>query len=265
MKKTKPKLDPKDIRRFLDDGERKADTKGTNLLRVLSDAVQYGRRATERKATSLEVEAWWQRLYLVLTEIERDHRKLLVFASEMLQSAPDHGGLRFTVEHAEPVIADHDRLRAALSDGELLLIDFRRHSASHVSVDAYRIGLGDGRLVDGSKVTVLGGQFLTVAEKDALLDGVRSNLGDDNEGAARAIAERVLPVLEDLRTHAEPLHTARKWKDSKVHVIEDGDGTWTEIAKAAGVALDDLLTANGHPQPDAAPAVGKIITIPGGS
>lgn len=262
-KAKKPPISPKDLRRLVEDGGRKGDLKSFGVLRVLSEAITYGRHVAIGKASVLEVEAFWQRLYLVLTEIETGHRALAANVARNHQSAPTHRGVAWMSEKAKPVIVVHDDLRSTLTDPELVLIDFRRHAASHVSVDAYRMHLKNGALIDGSKMTILGGRQLTVKEKDDLLEEARGALGDDYLGAAQGLAIRSVPILESLLDSARPLHSPIEWKYNRVHVVEDGDGNWLNIAGAAVVDLQELLTANGDPEATSEPTSGTIIIIPG--
>lgn len=124
MKKAEPKLAPNDIFASSTTRERKARVKGTNVLRVL--CALGGRRIPPASGGAEgHVSRGRGLAATAVPRVDGDRTrprkaaKLLAFASEMIRSAPDHRGLRSTLEHAEPVVADHDRLlRARNGQGE---------------------------------------------------------------------------------------------------------------------------------------------------
>lgn len=165
MAKPKKPLSAKDLRRWFDDANSKADLRSRRVLQVLGEAIKFGRAILEGSASELEVQAFFQRMYLVVTEIEDVNRRL----SEKSDELGAEGGLWDCAKHA---VVAHNALRNLLSDAQLVLIEYRRHETSHIAVDAYRLSVNADGISEDRDVRALR-RKLKVPEIDALLAEAR--------------------------------------------------------------------------------------------
>ena len=254
-KTPKQPLTPANLRRLLEDGEHKAELKGEGVVRVLSEALKHGDAVIAGGANDLEVEAVFKRLYLVFTEIEAYHRAC---AADPIDGLADAKMAQLVTRMGKNVMRVHDAMRKVLTISDLVLIDLRRHAACHVSVDGNQIRLVGEAVLDRRQFPILGGLVLTVEQQDEHLGKARS---------IDEIAKRVRKGLALLLVVSLPLHTpVHGWSNNKVHVVEEGDGTWQDIAVAARVDLAVLLDLNagddGPPGADAVPRPGAMILVP---
>lgn len=252
---SKQPLTPANLRRLLEDGEHKVELKGKGVVRVLSEALKYGDAVIAGGANDLEVEAVFKRLYLIFTEVEAYHRER---AAEPIAGLADATMAQLVTKIGKNAMRVHDALRKVLTASDLVLIDLRRHAACHVSVDGNQIRLVGQAVHDRRQFPILGGQVLTVEQQD-------EHLG--KAGSIEEIAKRVRRVLALLLVVALPLHTPlHGWSNNKVHVVEEHDGTWQDIAVAARVDLGVLLELNagddGPPGANAVPRLGTMILVP---
>lgn len=247
MAKPKKPLSAKDVRRWFDDANRKADLRSRQVLQVLGDAIKFGSAILEGSASELEVEAFFQRMHLVVTEVEDLHRSL----AEKSDLGAE-GGIWDCAKHA---VVAHSALRNLLSDAQLVLIHYRRHASSHIAVDAYRLHVTADGISEERLITTLR-RKLKVPEMDALL---AEAMKDPKPQVA--IARRSVTILKALLAISAPLYTPRTFKYD-AHVVGDDDGTWSQLATKLGVPLEGLLSANDNPAPGERPRPASIVLFP---
>lgn len=244
----KPRLSPQDLVRYLNDSAAKSDS-SARTHEVLTDVVAHSSAILAGADDKLRVGAFFEDLYVVLTEVEAMHRN-------MLKTCTSVGASATLTEWVRNTVTAHDALRNTLSDSDLLWIEAKRHAKAHLRVDAHRIQLNDRGLVDSRRVAILHSRVVTIAEQDRLLAVAGGDAGTLNRIASRA---RVL--VDALAAVSAPLRTPRDFDVERLAVVTTARGTWGGLARFLCVDEAALLAANRKSANDEVGA-GTIVLIP---
>jgi len=199
-------LSPEDRDKFVQDCCKQARIHVTQELQWVQDLDDVTEDLLRRGRDSPWVGWFWVRLYGLLAEILTGYKGLidtlvLPRGDSQLLTRPEVRIL-LTIRNACQAIRD------ALTDDEVVLLDYERHCQCHVHQDGYRLrvkGKNKDQLVEDRHFALLG-KTLPVADVDAILNRQLQAYHADDKALAVAFAQRLAPRIHALCLYLELLN-----------------------------------------------------------
>lgn len=146
---------------------------------------------------------FWIRLWSVVAEIIPKGRELYEFMKGLSDAdRKRHLGIPLYMAQHEAALA----IRDALSEDELIYLDYKRHCECHIHQDAYRLGIQGNKLRTTRLFGMLGNKEIPIEALDQKLIAILRKYGFNEGAIAIDFAGRLSARIKALRHPYELMH-----------------------------------------------------------
>lgn len=196
-------LSPQDQSRFIAHFATRADVRAKQELQWVQHLDLIGDDLLAKREASPYFGLFWIRLSSVVAELIPKGREMYEFMKGLSEAdRKRHLGIPLYMAQHEAALA----IRDALSEDELIYLDYKRHCECHIHQDAYRLGIPKNKLRTTRLFRMLGNQEITIETLDQKLSAILRKYGVNENAIAIDFAGRLSARIKALRHPYELMH-----------------------------------------------------------